>query len=53
VVTTPDIEDGQGNPVPPPTWPWDPKLPPGATLHRETVTNPDGTTTETVTITDE
>ncbi|WP_344839086.1 hypothetical protein [Kribbella ginsengisoli] len=49
-MSTRDSEDEHGKPVPPPTWPGDPELPPGAALHRETVTNPDSTTTETVTI---
>ncbi|WP_328328301.1 hypothetical protein OHA70_03175 [Kribbella sp. NBC_00382] len=45
--------DPHPDPVPPPSWPWDPELPPGATLRRETVTNADGSTTETVTLADE
>ncbi|NEA32046.1 hypothetical protein [Streptomyces sp. SID13031] len=40
--------DEDGNPVPPPGLPWDP---PGATVHRRTVTNPDGTVSEEVTLT--
>lgn len=53
MVTTPGSEDEDGNLVPPPAWPWDPELPPGATIDREIVTNADGTTTETVTIVDD
>jgi hypothetical protein len=55
-MTTSDSErplDERGNPVPPPTWLGDPELPSGAALHRRIVTNPDGTTSEEVTITEE
>jgi hypothetical protein len=51
VVTTPDSEDERGNPTSP--WPWDAELSPGEKLHRETVANSDGTTSEEVTITHE